>query len=240
MHPSHAEIARTLAAGALPADTHIACRPGPFPVRHVTDPEGRVLVLAPTGGASAAALRPTPGNDDVAVVLEVTDLPPIAGAPSLGRVWVAGWATALSGDAARAAAVAYADVDPAPDLLDVGRGQTLHRVEVAEVRLEHDGVTIDVDPDEYAAAQPDPLHPAEFDLLADLTDHHGAEVSGYVRRTLGVGDEAEPRVVRLDRYGLVVRLGARLTRLDFPHPVRSRADLADLLHPVLCRRCAPA
>jgi hypothetical protein len=237
MQPSHAEIARTLAAGNLPADTHIACRPGPFPVRHVTDPEGRVLILAPTGGALATALRPAPGNDDTALVLEVADLPPAAGAPSLGRVWVAGWAGALSGDAARAAAMAYAEVDPAPDLLDVGRGQTLHRVEVAEVRLEHAGTTFDVDPGEYAAATPDPLHPAEFDLLADLNDHHGAEVSGYLRREFGAR-RGDARVVRVDRYGLLVRLGSRLSRLTFPRPVRSRTELAALLHPVLCRRCA--
>jgi hypothetical protein len=240
MQPSHAELARTLAAGSLPASAHIACRPGPFPVRHVTDAEGRVLLLAPADGALAVALRPVDGNDDTAIVLDISDVPPTAGAPSLGRVWVAGWAVALAGAEAREAAIEYAGMDAAADLLDIGDGQALHRMDVAEVRLERAGMTFDVDPDEYAAATPDPLRAVEFDLIADLADHHVDEMSAYVRRQLGPAalPTDEPRVVRLDRYGFVVDLGARMARLAFPRPVADRADLAHLLHPVLCHRCA--
>jgi hypothetical protein len=240
MQPSHAELARTLAAGTLPASAHIACRPGPFPVRHVTDSEGRVLLLAPADGALTLALRPVDGNDDTALVLDITDVPPTAGAPSLGRVWVAGWAVALTGDEAREAALEYADMDATDDLLDVGAGQVLHRMEVAEVRLERNGMTFDVDPDEYAAATPDPLRAVEFDLIADLADHHVSEMGDYVRRQMGPAakPDDEPRVVRLDRYGFWVHLGDRYARLAFPRPVRDRADLAHLLHPVLCHRCA--
>jgi len=239
MQPTPAEVARTLAAGHLPAVAHIACRQGPYPVRHVTDSQGRVLLLAPGNGALTTALRPGPGNDDTALVLDISDVPPVAGAPSLGRVWVAGWAVALTGEQAREAALDYADNDPAPDLLDVGDSQVLHRMEVAEVRYERNGVLVDVDPDDYALATPDPLRTVEFDLIADLADHHVDEMAGYVRRRLGPaarpGDE--PRVVRLDRYGFVVRLGDRFARLAFPRPVRDRHDLAHLLHPVLCHRC---
>ena len=42
MQPTHAEVARTLAAGHLPATAHIACRQGPYPVRHVSDAQGRL------------------------------------------------------------------------------------------------------------------------------------------------------------------------------------------------------
>jgi hypothetical protein len=65
-------------------------------------------------------------------------------------------------------------------------------------------------------------------------------MAAYVRRRLGpaAAGGVEPRVVRLDRYGLVVSLGDRVARLAFPRPVRDRDDLAALLHPVLCRRCA--
>jgi hypothetical protein len=45
-------------------------------------------------------------------------------------------------------------------------------------------------------------------------------------------------VVRIDRYGFMVRLGDRLARLAFPRAVTDRHDLADLLHPVLCHRCS--
>lgn len=240
MQPTHAEVARTLAAGHLPATAHIACRPGPYPVRHVADGQGRLLLLAPTRGALTAALRPTAdGVDDTALVLDIADVPPIAGAPSLGRVWVSGWATALHGDEARRAALDYADTDPATDLLDIGDSQVLHRVDVAEVRYERHGLLVDVDPDEYAAATPDPLAPIEFDLIADLADHHADDMARYVRRRLGPAASGpdHPRVVRLDRYGFQVRLGDRLARLPFPRPATDRHDLAHLLHPVLCHRC---
>jgi hypothetical protein len=211
-----------------------------FPVRHVSDGDGRMLLLSPVGGALTTALRPVDGNDDTALVLDITDVPPTSGAPSLGRVWVAGWAVPLSGAAAREAALAYAELDPTDDLLDVGAGHVLHRMEVAEVRLQRGGATLDVDPDEYAAAAPDPLRRIEFDLVADLADHHVTEMSAYLRRQLGpaAGAGDEPRVVRLDRYGFWVDLGDRIARLAFPRPVSDRVDLAHLLHPVLCRRCA--
>ncbi|MFI5933458.1 DUF2470 domain-containing protein [Actinoplanes sp. NPDC051494] len=240
MQPTHAEVARTLAAGHLPATAHIACRPGPHPVRHVTDAQGRVLLLSPRDGAVTAALRPGPDVDDTALVLDIADVPPVAGAPSLGRVWVAGWATLLEGEEARQAALDYADTDAASDLLDINDTQVIHRMDVAEVRYERNNVLVDVDPDDYAEATPDPLRQIEFDLIADLSDHHVTEMSDYVRRQLGPaarpGDD--PRVVRLDRYGFLVRTGKRLARLSFPRPVTDRHDLAHLLHPVLCHRCA--
>jgi hypothetical protein len=240
MQPTHAEVARTIAAGHLPASAHIACRQGPFPVRHVTDAHGRVLLLSPRAGALTTALSPVDGNDDTALVLDITDVPPMAGGPSLGRVWIAGWAVALSGEEARTAALDYADTDAATDLLDVGDTQVLHRMEVAEVRYEGNGALFDVDPDEYAAATPDPLRMIEFDLIADLADHHVDEMTSYVRRQLGpvARPEDEPQVVRLDRYGFMVRLGDRLARLAFPRAVTDRHDLAHLLHPVLCHRCS--
>jgi hypothetical protein len=239
MQPTHAEVARTLAAGHLPASAHIACRQGPFPVRHVADAQGRLLLLSPRDGVLTAALRPLPGNDDTALVLDIADVPPVAGAPSLGRIWAAGWARQLTGDEARQAALDYAETDPATDLLDVGDTQVLHRMDVAEIRYERNGVLADVDPDEYAAAGPDPLRTIEFDLIADLADHHVPEMTDYVRRQLGKAARAtdEPRVVRLDRYGFLVRIGDRLARLAFPRAVRDRHDLAHLLHPVLCHRC---
>ncbi|MEV4278223.1 DUF2470 domain-containing protein [Actinoplanes xinjiangensis] len=239
MQPSPAEIARTLAAGHLPAVAHIACRPGPSPVRHVTDAQGRVLLLVPSEGTLAVALRPQDGNDDTALVLDIRDVPPMASSPSLGRVWVSGWAARLEGDDARAAALDYADTDACGDLLDIGESQALYRMEVAEVRWERNEKLVEIDPDDYAEATPDPLRAVEFDLIADLADHHMGEMSDYVRRQLGseARPDDEPKVVRMDRYGFLVRMGGRSARLAFPRPVTDRHDLAHLLHPILCRRC---
>ena len=239
MQPTPAEVARTIAAGHLPAVAHITCRQGPFPVRHVTDAHGRVLLLSPADGAFTAALRPLQGTTDTAMVLDIADVPPVAGSPALGRVWVSGWAVRLDGDEAKQAALDYAEIDASGDLLDVGGSKVLHRMDVAEVRYERDQSLVDVDPDEFAAATPDPLRQIEFDLIADLADHHLAEMSAYVRRQLGSAfrPKSEPRVVRMDRYGFLVRLDDKLARLAFPRPVADRHDLAHLLHPVLCHRC---
>lgn len=242
MRSSPAEIVRTLVAGRLPGLVHVAHRPGPHHVRHVTDAEGRVLLLVPVVSDLAAVLRPVDGDPDVAVVLDVLDLPPTAGAPALGRAWVSGWATRLDGDEARRAALDFAAVEPAGDLLDVGTRFRLFRFEVVEARWERGSSVRRIDPAAYAEAEPDPLHPVEGELLADLAEHHTDQVTGYLRRQLGLADgggHAVPRVVRIDRYGLVVTYGRpgarRRARLTFPHPVADHAELARLLHPMLCR-----
>ncbi|MGI5148662.1 DUF2470 domain-containing protein [Plantactinospora sp. CA-294935] len=246
MQPSSAEVARTLAAGRLPGTAQAAYRPGPHQVRHATDSSGRVLLLVSIVSDLAAALRPTRDSRGTALVLDVRDLPPAAGAPPLGRVWISGWPEPLAGAEARQAAVDFAEVIPTGDLLDVGRGFTLYRFEPAEIRLERAGTVRHVEPAEYAAAEPDPLHAMERDLLADLADHHGPEIAAFLRRQLGDlvppggADEPPPRVLRLDRYGMVVALGGRGTRcrarLAFPRPLAGQAELVELLHPVLCRR----
>jgi hypothetical protein len=239
MQPTPAEVARTLAAGHLPAVAHVAYGPGSLPVRHVTDAKGRVLLLSPQDGTLAKALRPQPAAGDTAMVLDISDVPPMAGSPSVGRVWISGWAELLEGDAARMAALDYAEIDASGDLLDVGAGQVLHRMGVSEVRYEHQEKLTDIDPDDFTEASPDPLRQCEFDLLADLSDHHMAAMSAYVRKHLGSAfqPEAEPRVVRMDRYGFMVMLDDKLARLVFPRPVTDRHDLAHLLHPVFCPRC---
>ncbi|MGN9765041.1 DUF2470 domain-containing protein [Micromonospora sp. SD12] len=244
MRPSPAEIVRTLVAGRLPGIAHVAHRPGPHQVRHVTDPDGRVLLLVPVVSDLAAALRPAGGDSEVALVLDVLDLPPAAGAPSLGRAWVSGWAARLDGDEERRAALDFAAVEPTGDLLDVGTRFRLHRFEVVEARWERGDTVRRIDPEAYAEAEPDPLHAVEAELLADLADHHDTEVAGYLCRQLGLGDgDAAPRVVRIDRYGLLVthgRPGARRrVRLAFPRPLQCQAELTRFLHPLVCHHASP-
>lgn len=240
MRPTPAEIARTLAAGHLPATVQVACGPGPLPAVHAADCGGHPLLLVSAFDRLAGAL-PFESDEDAAAVLTVADEPPVAGAPTLGRVWVSGWVSRLEGAAAREAASEFAEINPLGDLLDVGRGHELYRLEVAEVRLECGGRTREVDAADYLAADPDPLFPHEADLLADLADHHGAEVGEFTRSiAAGAGlppltadDDAPVTVVRLDRYGMVVRGDKGLARLEFTRPVRDSQDLARLLHPVL-------
>lgn len=239
MQASPAEVARTLASGRLLGTVQVACRPGPYRVRHATDRAGRLLLLSRAGGELAEALAP----QEVAVVLHVDDVPPVPGAPSLGQLHAAGWASVLTGTAAHQAALEFAEANPTSDLLDVGRGFVLYQVEPVEIRLTKGDAILDIDPDEYAQAEPDPLHAEERDLLVDLADHHAAEIGEFVHRQLVAAGhdpgEVQPRVVRMDRYGFAVVAGDCRARLSFPRAVKDRADLAQLLHPVLCLHCGP-
>jgi hypothetical protein len=96
-----------------------------------------------------------------------------------------------------------------------------------------------VDLDEYQAADPDPLYGQETELLADLNQQHGAQLRPYLAGRLAAAGlpGTTPRAVRLDRYGMLVapypRWRAEPVRVSFARPVRDRADLARLLHPVL-------
>lgn len=238
MAPSHAELARTLARGRLPATLRAGDLRGRM--HHATDRTGRPLVLLRDGDALRRAL---PGTIAVPAELSVTDVPPLPGAPSLGQVRISGPLRRLEPAGARAAADEFAQANPVPDLLDLGQGAGMYAMDVAAVVLEHRGTAHTIDLASYAEAEPDPLHELERDLLADLADHHGPRVESYFRFLLAVAGvpccEQPPRPVRLDRYGFVVDLGSRgWARLNFDRPVYCRHELAQLLHPVLFHRRA--
>ena len=151
----YATLARAVAAGRSSATVQVACPGGgPFPVRHAVDADGSALLLTRVGSAVDTALTSsavdtalTSQPDDVAAVLAVT-------AASGGRLWLSGWSSPLvAPDEVRAAADAFAARSPVGELLDVGRGWRLHRLAVAEVRVQDaHGRLVEVDPEEYAAA----------------------------------------------------------------------------------------
>jgi hypothetical protein len=234
MEPSQAEVARTLAWGLLPAQAHVSGHPAGLRVRHATGADGAPLLLARTAGDVATALRPAGGETHAALVLRVDDVVPVPGAPWRGRLWLAGWARRLDGDEARDAAVGYVRLDPTSDLLDVGRGHTLYRMEVADVRIGRAGRLVEVDVDDYRAAEPDPLHRYEGDLLAELAEYRGDQLVGMVSRHTGAPAAAGWRAVRVDRYGLVLaprrgRCAVRRIRIPFPRPVDSVPSFAAIM-----------
>lgn len=150
MSSSLVEIARTLAAGHLLGVVHVNGHRGPLRVRHATPASGSPLLLTRSTGMLAAALVPPPGECDTGVVLSVDgrkpDLP--------GRLWLSGWAEPLAGAEAREAALEYAAVNPTEDLLGVGHGHALYRVEVGEVRLAFGPNLVELDVDEFRDASP--------------------------------------------------------------------------------------
>jgi len=142
-----AALARSCAAGRQTGLVHIASGRRPYPVRHATDRSGALLLLARGDEPLGRALTPAADEEDVTVAVSLP-------APDGVRLWLSGWATPLTDPVeVHAAALAFADANPVGDLLDVDRGARLHRVEVAEVRLEcPGGQLVEIDPQEYAAA----------------------------------------------------------------------------------------
>ncbi|GAA5194669.1 hypothetical protein GCM10023322_59600 [Rugosimonospora acidiphila] len=238
-----AEIVRTLVSGHLPGLAHVPHCPVPLPVRHVTDSAGRPLILVRYLSAAADALWRAGDPTGTPIALAVADVPPCPDAPGLGRAWASGWGRPLIGDDARDAAVEFATTRPSGDLLALGRGFVLYRVEVAAVRWEPPaGSAVEPDPAEYAGAEPDPVHPVERALVAGLAGHHRGELAAMVHR-LAPGAGTCGRIVtpvRIDRYGMLVDLAdpaapdgvpARRIRVDFPAPLSDPRQFVALLRP---------
>src|SRR5688500_9991346 len=113
------QLAHHLASASGTIEVRVVWHPIPFRVRHALDTHGRPLLLCRAGGALDNALT---SND--AVVLSVCR--------GRDQLWIAGWAAPASGTAA---ALEFAATRPVGDLLDVGRGYGIYRVDVAEIRL---------------------------------------------------------------------------------------------------------
>ncbi|WP_189169490.1 DUF2470 domain-containing protein [Pilimelia anulata] len=233
-----AEVARTLLNGRLAGALRCDGSGEALAVCHATDCTGRPMVLVRDGDDLARALLWRTAAGDPLAVLTVPDDPPVLGAPSRGRASVAGRLRRVPDPELRTARIEFAEANPVPALFDVGAGAALYRIDIEEIRLHAPGEHHLIDADDYIAADPDPLHVVERDILLDLADHHSPEMEGYFRAMLaaaGIGCPQPPRAVRLDRYGFVVHVGGPdpTIRLEFPVPVRDEQDLAHLLHPVL-------
>lgn len=216
-----AEIARTLAMGRLNGVLHLGCRPDGVPVLHAIGRDGNVLIASTNGSELAELLN---RSDDQAAVLAVPDSPPFPDSPHLGTVWISGWLSRLAGTEAQAAAADFAEANPVECLLDIGHGTTIFQVEIAEVRLTDDtGSTTFILPEVFAVCDPDPFHADEYDLLADLRDHHAAEIAARA----GLPATATP--VRLDRYGLTMKTGREYVWVAFPDQARRPCCVARLL-----------
>ena len=261
MEPTPAEITRTLVAGHLPARIRTECGTNPsssteFSVLHVTDRMGRILLLVPEEGPVDRALGPVAADGDALAQLVVADRQPLPGSPWHGRVTMAGWATRLTGANALRAAMDFADVNAVGELLDIGRGTVIYRLDLAEIEwctpgygshdTDADGLRrVAVDVDAFLDAEPDPFGADEQKLLADLADHHDdllAELCAQAR-VATVPGASNPRALRLDRYGLTLGVDVegeeRWIRAAFRYPIADVRELAEVFHLLACCRCRP-
>lgn len=209
--PAPAERARTLSYGIAGG---VLAMPGvpdtPVPA-HTTDRGGRPLLLVPAAAPIVAALAAEP--DDVPATLRISDVAPVAFPDRVrGRAWLHGWLSELPADERRAAALRLSRVHPRPELLDLGgdgREWTVLALDVAQVEIEDAWGSATLEPEEYAAAAPDPFVAIEAGVLTHLDSAHRGELAGLLPESVPSG---QVRPLALDRYGMWVRVSP-----DAPH-----------------------
>ncbi|WP_242614180.1 DUF2470 domain-containing protein [Actinomadura roseirufa] len=236
--PGPAERARTLAYGM--ADGVLVAPGVPYaPVTaHTTDRDGRPLLLVPAAAPIAAAVAGEP--DDLPATLRVSDVAPVALADRVrGRARLHGWLTELPAGELRAAALRLAHPHPRAELLDLAAGRpdgewTVLALEVAQAEVQDAWGDAVVEPEEYAAAAPDPFVAVEPGILSHLDSCHRDELA----RLLPAAEGAPGPVVRplaLDRYGLWLRCSAPPPRTPDPYDVRLPfAEPVSDLHGLRC------
>ncbi|MFF4697460.1 DUF2470 domain-containing protein [Streptomyces chattanoogensis] len=223
------------------------------PVCRTVTPDGDVLLLVP-GDSSAARAAAHAQDDDLTAVMEITDVAPVSVPHRIrGRAWVAGWLTPVRNDQRAEAAMLLAERHPVGELLGIGEALQpepapglygraawmMLRLEVGEGAVDDLWGAEPVEPDEFAAASPDPLVAHEAELLQHLHSAHSEQVRGLCAllgdrsAVCGAHDRAVP--VGLDRFGLRVRFvdadqQAFDARFDFPEPVQDVVELRRAMH----------
>lgn len=214
-----AQRLRTIVAAATSLELRTPGHRADLINRHTLDPRGRIRMDLPVNSRLAIDIT---RQREVAAVVEITDVAPTPVRERVrGRGTFSGWLTPV-----------------APG--DTGDNEDLTvEFDLAAVELSVDGATTTVDPDDFAAAEPDPLAAEEAELLCHLDRHHPRTVESLCRLVAPRHRYGVRRVVplRLDRYGLVLRLermsGHRDVRLGFTpalrHPDELRERMAALV-----------
>ncbi|MET8448118.1 DUF2470 domain-containing protein [Streptomyces sp. NPDC005209] len=215
--PGVAERARSVLAAAWSCTVTADGGREEFVGAHTVTDDGRVLLRVPEGSVLLAAAICAPRGEPSAV-LEFADVAPVPVRQRIrARLWIAGWFAVEDGLLAfRASRV------------------VLRRASGAEL----------VDRDEFTAAAPDPLAPAEAGLLTHLADAHPDAVERLTRLVDPDSLHAVTRVqpLAVDRHGLTLRIErARAhgdVRLPFHAPADTVAQLTERMHVLLAQASA--
>ena len=119
------------------------------------------------------------------------------------------------------------DVHPCDALFEVGLTAALLRLDVADVVLHESHAVENVEPEDFAAAAPDPVTAVESDLLtaqAEALARLRVRVQGWA------GRRDDVRLLGLDRFGVRYRVesprGGYDVRVAFPEPLTRSEEFA--------------
>ncbi|MGY1747441.1 DUF2470 domain-containing protein [Blastococcus sp. SYSU D00695] len=232
--PSAAERARTVATCAA-ASVHTLGEGASPLLAATTTARGDVLVVVPRSGGLATAVHRSPLGD-LPARLTVTRRSPLPlRDPVRGRLELVGWLEPVAPDREAGLVLDFAEACPADVLLDVGLTATLLRLDVAEVLLDEGGGRTVVEPEDFAAARPDPLAADEADLVGEHA-RSLAELCAHVR--LWAGEDDGVHLLGVDRGGVLFRVERPASHYDlrvpFPAAVTDRSGLGPALDDLLC------
>lgn len=235
--PTHGERTRTLLAGADTGTlSTLALEPAGHPfgsvVTYALAPDGAPLVLMSSMAEHARNLEVDPRCSLLVTASEGEG----AGRLAAARATLVG-SMALVRDAEQDAATAtYRQAHPGafwarfPDF-------AVHRLEVVAIRYVRGfGEMSWVDPDEYAAAEPDPVAADEAGIVSHMNDDHADALRTMADHLLDIdGEVTGVTMLSCDRYGFEVELslapqdpsdppGIAFGRLGFHRPLARSAD----------------
>ncbi|MFK0254756.1 DUF2470 domain-containing protein [Streptomyces sp. NPDC090445] len=199
-----------------------------MPAAATVTPDGDVILLV-SGESTAARAAAHAQDDDLTAVIEITDVAPVSVPHRIrGRAWLAGWLTPVGEEDRPACAALLAERHPVGELLRLhGRPRwVLLRLEVGDISVDDLWGAERVDPDDLAAAEPDPVSAHETELLQHLAAAHRdriRDLGSLLGSRESTGLTAVP--LALDRLGLRVRFtcpdsaSSFDARFDFPTPV---------------------
>lgn len=189
------------------------------PLVHLVRADGSAVLLLDDAEPVLETVRAAPGGE-FAAMLELVDHAPVAlREPVRALLWITGRIRIPDPGTARRLALQVADVRPHPDLLQLGHGATLVRLDPGSAVLADAEGSAALAPVDLAAAQPDPFCHYEQHWLAHLEAAH-ADVFLALARHLPANlrdlRDARIRPLGVDRCGLRLRVEA----LDRDHDVR--------------------
>jgi len=233
--PTHAERCKTLvAAGTRGALATIATQPEGYPYGSVAsyglDPRGNPLLFVSTMAEHTQnALR-----DPRASLLVTEPVPDGADPLASGRVTLMGAMRAVDPSDRDLARERYLDANPAAAYYIEFGDFDFYRLTVQSIRYVGGyGRMSWVDPDDYAAAEPDPLVGAAAGIIEHMNDDHADAQVLFCRHYARRPDTTSASMSAVDRYGFemiaVSDAGRAAVRLAFPYECLTATDVREAM-----------
>ncbi|GEE00452.1 prephenate dehydratase [Gordonia spumicola] len=219
---------RRAAGGTLSVDGSAVC--DDVAMVHLFEGDAFLLVAD-----AAPALVVAQGTGGSSAMLEVIDTAPLQlREPVRGLIWLSGELHDVPPELQRELALEIAGEHPNERLLDIGHGWSMVRLAVESAVIASSAGASAVDVETLACAEPDLFWAFEGDWLGHLEADHADLVHQLSRRIPPAQRIGRVRPLRLDRFGITLRVEAadtdRDVRLPFSRPVTRVCDLSSALH----------